>query len=94
MSSRSWDSATARDLIRRKIGPPIPFDDSTATSFALAHNSTKRLLAIATRNAWTAGRKPRHNQLYGWVDERQDRPRDSNLDEESACRLEDREADC
>jgi len=56
--------------------------------------NTKRFLARATGNAWSLAGKRRQKHLRGGATERWDRPRDSSMDEESACRLEDREALC
>ena len=43
---------------------------------------------------WPEANKPRQNHLCGGVAERHDRQRAFSLDEESACRLEDREPLC
>jgi len=55
---------------------------------------TKRFLARATGNAWPSGGKRRPKPTLRRAVECQDRPRDSILDEESACRLEGRAPLC
>ena len=102
-SIRQWPLTTLREKLV-KIGAKVTWH-SKYVLFPLAEVAVPRQLfaailepigrlARATGNAWTAGRKPRQNDLRGGTIEYHDRPSHCIRDWEPACRLEGREPFC